>query len=157
MIAAVGIKLHLYLAGDLCAGAGIFHVLDDMARPAAVGHERNHGLAGEVLLVEEGLDRRGHGVPPGRGSHGDHIIVGGVHSQRLQLRLIAAVDFALTLIDHLIVAAGIGNSRVDLEQVAADNILQLLGNAFGVAIRSGIINDQQFFHGRCSFILMPAA
>lgn len=157
MVAAVGIELHLHLAGGRCAGAGILHVLDDMARPAAVGHKRNHSLAGEVLLMEESLDCRGHSVPPGRGAHGNHIVVGGIHGQRLQFRLIAAVDLALALIDHLIVAAGIGNSRVDLEQIAAGNILQLLGDAFGVAVRPGIINNQQFFHGRLSFIMISAA
>ena len=60
MVAAVGIELHLHLAGGRCAGAGSLHVLDDMARPAAVGHKRNHSLAGEVLLMEESLDCRVH-------------------------------------------------------------------------------------------------
>ena len=80
MVAAVGIELHLHLAGSLCAGAGFFHIIDDMTRPAAVGHKRNHGLSGEVLSMEEGLDCRSHGVPPAGleliGSVTDGIISG---------------------------------------------------------------------------------
>ena len=157
MVAAVGIELHLHLTGSLCTGTSLFHILDDMARPAAISHKRDHSLAGEILPVEEGLDRGGHGVPPGRSAHGNHIVVGRVYGQRLQLRFIAAVDLALALIDHFIVAAGIGNSCVDFEQVAAGNALQLLGDALSVAVRPGIINDQQFFHGGLSFVMIPAA
>ena len=85
------------------------------------------------------------------------LFVGLAHAAAAGGGKIAAVDFALTLIDHFVIAAGIRNGRVDLEQVTAGNTLQLLGNAFGVAIRLGIINDQQFFHGGFSFIIMPAA
>ena len=79
MIAAVGIKLHLHFAGNSCAGTDFFHVLNDMTGSAGVCHKRYHGLAREVIPVQECLDRRSHGVPPCGRTYGDHIICSNIH------------------------------------------------------------------------------
>lgn len=75
VIPAGGVELHFHVTGKFRTGTCFFHVLDDVARLAAVGHEWNNGFAAPVLAVQEGQDSRSHGIPPGRGSHGDDIVV----------------------------------------------------------------------------------
>lgn len=127
-------------------GQAFFHVLDDVAGPAAVGHEGDDGLAGKIVLMQKGPDGGGHGVPPGRRADGDHVIVGDMDAHRLQLRLIALLHLALALLYDVVIAAGIGHGGVDPQKVAARGALKRFGDALRIAVGPRIIDDQKFFH-----------
>lgn len=134
MVAAVGVELHLHLAGDMRAGAGALHIFNHVTRPAAVGHEGDDGFATEVLPVQEGFHRRSHRVPPRRRTHGDDVVSGDVRAQRLELRLEATLNLALPLLHNIVIAAGIGHGGVDLQQLASGYALERFRNALGVAV-----------------------
>ena len=60
-------------------GAGLFQVLAALAHAAAAtGGKRDDGLAREVILLQEGVDDPGCGVPPDGETHIDGRVLGHV-------------------------------------------------------------------------------
>ena len=62
------------------SGARLFHVFDDMPRPAAISHEGNDRLFLSVTAVQEGAHRRSHCEYPGQGASGDGAGAFDVHT-----------------------------------------------------------------------------
>ena len=95
---AIRIKLDFHRWAEYGAMAALFYIFDDMARPAAMGHEGNDRFLLPVLAFQKVLHCRRHRIPPGRRPDGNDVISCRVIRQWLDCWFIALLHFPLSLI-----------------------------------------------------------
>ena len=100
---------------------------------AAVGEERDYGLAHEVGGSQETRSRGRNRAEPVRGADEDNVVLFEVNRFIRELRMDAALNLFLGLRQTCVVVLRIGVLRLDLDELAAGCFLNLLGEILGVA------------------------
>ena len=124
-------------------GAGFGNVGRCVPQPAAVRGKWIDHFAGKVTALEQCPHCWCVGVPPDRRAQYHSIVIFQVCGNGFQLRRKTAVDFPLSLLDHVVVAAGVGCCDFDFAEVTAGFLLYQLGDLAGVAA-VGVKQNQQF-------------
>lgn len=140
LTAASRIELYRQRRTERRAPAGLFHIFQRMAGPAAVGLEKDDLLAAEIMIRQKRLDRRRHRIPPSRRTYGNDVIIRRIIRQGLNFRHEAAVHFPLALSHNIVISAFIGMKRFNSFHVSAGSPLQLSRNLRGIPIAPTILN-----------------
>ena len=98
-----------------------------------MGREWNDGLAIQIILVEEGEHHSWVGSPPYRTTDEDGVIIIDVFNLALERWLFPLFGLLLCHIYKIIIRQVIILISYDFELVATGNLLNLIGNKFGIA------------------------
>ena len=129
-----------------------------------MGAEGADDLAGKVIVLQEGIDRHGHGAAVVGVAQIDAVIARQIFRQTQQLRTDTLLPVGSGLRHAGAVVVGIGVGLTELQQVAAGEGRQLLRHPPGVAhrdaavgaaevvlSRTGVVSDQNS-HIKDSFL-----
>lgn len=127
---------------------------------ALVGHDGKDLLAGEVQPLELRQHCHGEGAPPTGAAHKDVVVGADVVQIALQLRAGLGAQLRLRLLGTGHVVFGILLHGLDLEEVAADGLLNEFRHDLGVALfqladravpvvlsLAGVVDDEILCHG----------
>jgi len=89
--------------------------IDDMPRPAAIGHEGNDCLSLPVPAVQEGAHRLSHGESPDQGANGDEVGVTDVRTDIPDARHKAFLPFKTLLLHDFITGARVRFHSISLD------------------------------------------
>ena len=154
-------------------GAGFGNVGKCVPQPAAVRGKWIDHFAGKVTALEQCPHCWCVGVPPDRRAQYHSIVIFQVCGNGFQLRRKTAVDFPLSLLDHVVVAAVVssaheagvpvvaplrGKARQEVEAMGLEGIMlieaqgyldfsYLTAHAMGIVTDSGNVAEEATFNG----------